>query len=189
MGRQIILTIVWFQFIVSQILAIIMLSSSVSDEIRAGTLNVLMTTPVSSFQIIVGKLLSKLLQIFLLLVISMPLLAIIRVFGGMPWYYVVSSFFITLTAVIFSGSLSLFLSIYFRQAYSVILILLGLYLLIFGIIQLTLGLSQKIYPRAKIYLKSRSEAKKGIEIPMIILAIIILIIGIGGSIISIIPVV
>ncbi len=122
MGQTVIIGIIWFQFIVSQILAIIMLSSSISDEIRTGTLNVLMTTPVNSFQIVTGKLFSKLLQIMLLLAMSLPLLSIIRVFGGIPWNYVIYSLFIILTAVIFAGSFSLFLSVFYRHAHLVIII-------------------------------------------------------------------
>ncbi|UCG49853.1 MAG: ABC transporter permease subunit, partial [Phycisphaerales bacterium] len=85
------------------------------------TLGLLMTTPVNSFQIVIGKLSSKLLQLLLLLAISLPLLAIIRVFGGVPWSYVVSSLCITLTTVIFVGTLSLFFSIFTRRAYAVII--------------------------------------------------------------------
>ena len=58
-GKYIIATTVWFQFLVTQLIAVIMLSSAISDEIRAGTLSVLMTTPINSFQIVIGKLLSK----------------------------------------------------------------------------------------------------------------------------------
>lgn len=130
-GRHIITAIIWFQFIVAQLVAIVMLSSAISDEIRTGTLNVLMTTPISSFQIVMGKLFSKLLQLMLLLAISMPLLAIIRVFGGVPWNYVVSSVCITLCAAIFAGALSLLLSISERRSYAVILSAAILYLLVF----------------------------------------------------------
>ncbi len=131
-GRLITIVIVWFQFIISQILAMVMLSSSISDEIRTGSLNVLMTTPVNSFQIVTGKFFSKLLQIFLLLAISLPLLAIIRVFGGISWDYVVLSLCVTISALIFTGSLSLFLSIFYRQAYSVIVLETIIYLFIFA---------------------------------------------------------
>ena len=131
-GRQLITIISWFQFIAAQFIAIVMLSSSVSDEIHTGTLNVLMTTPISSFQIVTGKLLSKLLQLVILLAISLPLLAIVRVFGGVPWNYVVSSICITMTAVILAGSVSLLLSIIYRHSYAVVLITIVGYLLIFG---------------------------------------------------------
>jgi ABC-2 type transport system permease protein len=130
-GRHIITAIIWFQFIVAQLVAIVMLSSAISDEIRTGTLNVLMTTPISSFQIVMGKLFSKLLQLMLLLAISMPLLAIIRVFGGVPWNYVVSSVCITLCAAVFAGALSLLLSISERRSYAVILSAAILHLLVF----------------------------------------------------------
>ncbi|UCE46799.1 MAG: ABC transporter permease subunit, partial [Phycisphaerales bacterium] len=116
-GKQIIAYIVWFQFIVTQIVAVIMLSTSISDEIYNKTLGLLMTTPVNSFQIVMGKLFSKLLQLILLLAISLPLLAVVRVFGGVPWSYVVSSLSITFTTIIFLGSLSLFFSIFTRKAY------------------------------------------------------------------------
>jgi len=120
-GKTIVTTIVTFQFFATQVIAIIMLSTSISDEIYHRTLGLLMTTPIGSFQIVMGKLFSKLLQIILLLAISLPLLAIVRIFGGVPWNYVLSSLCITLTAVIFAGSLSLYFSINNRRTYVVII--------------------------------------------------------------------
>ncbi|MGD8500040.1 MAG: hypothetical protein PVJ86_05305 [Phycisphaerales bacterium] len=120
-GKTIITTIVTFQFFTTQLIAVIMLSTSISDEVHHRTLGLLMTTPISSFQIVMGKLFSKLLQLILLLAISLPLLAIVRIFGGVPWGYVMSSLCITLTAVIFAGSLSLYFSINNRRAYVVII--------------------------------------------------------------------
>ncbi len=120
-GKTMITTIVTFQFVATQLIAIIMLSTSISDEIHHRTLGLLMTTPISSFHIVMGKLFSKLLQILLLLAISLPLLAVVRVFGGVPAYYLLSSLCITLTAVILAGSLSLLFSISNRRAYVVII--------------------------------------------------------------------
>ena len=131
-GRHIITTIAWFQFVAAQLIAIVMLSSSVSDEIRTGTLSVLMTTPISSFQIVTGKLLSKLLQLMLLLAISLPLLAIVRIFGGVPWDYVASSVCITMAAVMLAGTVSLMLSMIYRHSYTVVMMTILGYLLVFG---------------------------------------------------------
>ena len=121
-GKAIVTYTVWFQFCVTQIVAAIMLSTSISDEIYNRTLGLLMTTPINSFQIVMGKLLSRLLQLTLLLAISLPLLAIVRVFGGVPWSYVISSLCITLATIIFVGSLSMFFSIFTRKAYVVIIL-------------------------------------------------------------------
>ena len=121
-GKHIVICVVWFQYCATQFLAVILLSNSISDEIYHRTLGLLMTTPISSFQIVMGKLFSKLLQLVLLLAISLPLLAFIRVMGGVPWNYVISSLCITLTTVIFVGSLSLFFSIFSRRTYVVIIV-------------------------------------------------------------------
>lgn len=120
-GKTVVSTIVGFQFFATQLIAIIMLSTAISDEVYHRTLGSLMTTPISGFQIVMGKLLSKLLQLILLLAISLPLLAVVRVFGGVPWRYVLSSLCMNLTAVIFAGTLSLYFSIHNRRAFVVII--------------------------------------------------------------------
>jgi len=114
-------TIVWFQFIVTQFVAVTMLSTAISDEIYNKTLGVLMSTPITTFQIVMGKLLSKLLQLLLLIALSLPLLSVIRIFGGVPWNFVISSLCINFTAVLFAGSLSMYFSLSGKKTYEVIL--------------------------------------------------------------------
>jgi len=53
-GKQIVSTIVLFQFCAMQVLAVVMLSSAISDEVYHRTLGTLMTTPISSFQIVLS---------------------------------------------------------------------------------------------------------------------------------------
>ncbi len=120
-GQRIVTTIVFFQFFAMQVLAIVLLSSAVSDEVYHRTLGILMTTPINGLQIVMGKLLSRLLQLVLLLAISLPMLAIVRVLGGVSWGYLLSGLCITLTAAIFAGALSLLFSIRNRHAYGVII--------------------------------------------------------------------
>ncbi|MBN1362331.1 MAG: ABC transporter permease subunit [Sedimentisphaerales bacterium] len=133
-GKEIVMTIVFFQFIATQVLAIVMLSTAISDEVYHRTLGLLMTTPITSLQVVMGKVLSKLLQLGLLLAITLPMLAVVRIFGGIPWGYLLSSFCVTLTAVLFAGSVSLLISINNRRAYAVIIrtgfVLLSFYLII-----------------------------------------------------------
>ncbi len=148
-GLSVILVIVWFQFIASQIIAVIMLSTAISDEIYHKTLGLLMTTPISSLQIVLGKLASRLLQIVLLLGLSLPLLAIVRVFGGIPWSFLLATFALTFTTAVFYGSLSLFHSIFCRRAYAVIIetILVALVLLALLPIALGLGFHDVVSPQ------------------------------------------
>ena len=111
--------ILWFQFLMALLLAAFLLSGAIGDEIRRGSLDALLVTPISSPQIVLGKLFSQLLQLVVLLMVSLPLLAVIRAFGGVPWAQIVSSLCITLTAAIVVGSLSLFLSAANRNAQTV----------------------------------------------------------------------
>ncbi len=119
-GKEIVTTTVLFQFIAVQVLAVIMLSTAISDEVYHRTLGLLMTTPISGLQIVMGKVLSKLLQLLLLLGITLPILAIVRVFGGVSLDYLLSSLCVTLTAVLLAGAVSLLFSIGDRRAYAVI---------------------------------------------------------------------
>ncbi len=66
-GKAVVTAIIWFQFVAAQLIAISTLSNAIGEEINSRTLGVLMTTPITSFQIVFGKLSSKLLHVFLAL--------------------------------------------------------------------------------------------------------------------------
>ena len=58
-------------------------SGAISLEREKQTLELLITTPISSLAIIVGKLLSALVYVFLLIAASVPLMAVVLVLGGL----------------------------------------------------------------------------------------------------------
>ncbi|MHC4718570.1 MAG: hypothetical protein ACYS5V_16495, partial [Planctomycetota bacterium] len=66
-GKKVIYLIIWFQCIAAQLMAVIVTSTSFSDEIRDGTLGMLVTTPLTNLRIVTGKLFSHMLQILVLL--------------------------------------------------------------------------------------------------------------------------
>lgn len=153
MGKAIVSTVVWFQFITGQILATVLLSDAIGSEIRQRTLGVLLTTPVRSVQIVIGKLASKLLQAASFLAISLPMLAVVRVFGGVPWDYVLAGLCITFSAGIFCGSLSLLLSISNRHPYNAVMAVGLWYIVIWGLVPVVLtALSGAGYASTRIVL-------------------------------------
>jgi len=137
-GKDVIAWIVWFQFIAAQMVAIVLMSTSISGEVQKRTLGILRTTPVTSFQIVAGKLLGKLWQIMILLAVSLPLMAIVRVFGGVPWWYVIAGLCCALTAAVFAGAIAMFYSAVLQRAYASILLTLatqvGLYVFVSGVV-------------------------------------------------------
>jgi ABC-type transport system involved in multi-copper enzyme maturation permease subunit len=128
MGKQIISFIVCFQFGMAQVVSIVLLSSAVSEEIYQRTLVPILTTPITYWQIVMGKFLGKLLHVGLLLAISLPLLGMVRVLGGVPWGYVLAGVCMTVTAAMFTGAVALFFSVLCQRAYlSILGVSVGLY--------------------------------------------------------------
>lgn len=134
MGKGIVAMVVWFQFITGQILAAALLGDAISVEIRQRTLDVLMVTPVRSIQIVTGKLVSKLLQAASLLAISLPVLAVVRVFGGVPWDYLIAGLCVTASAGVFAGALSLTLSISNRNPHHAVLAVILWNIMVWGLL-------------------------------------------------------
>ncbi len=109
--------IVWFQFIGAQVVVLLLMSTTISEEVYHRTLGVLMTTPLSSRQVVRNKFFSRLFQVLLLVAASLPLLAAVRVLGGIAWSYVLVSLCVTAATVIFVGSVGLFFSALCRRAH------------------------------------------------------------------------
>ena len=139
LGTLLVILVVWFQFLAAQLLAVISLSTAISDEISRRTLGVLLSTPVTALQVVMGKLTSKLLQIMILLAISLPILAVIRVFGGIPWGFIVAGLCLTVCCAVFVASLSLLCSIHTRHAYWAIFATFMVIAVLFGLLPLLVG--------------------------------------------------
>jgi ABC-type transport system involved in multi-copper enzyme maturation permease subunit len=105
----------WFQFILLLVLAAALTASSVCDEKRTRTLSALMTTPMTSAQIIMGKLFSRMSQLLIIALISAPFLLGVRVFGGLDAEFVLAMTSITITSAIFMASLGVLFSIWFNK--------------------------------------------------------------------------
>jgi ABC-type transport system involved in multi-copper enzyme maturation permease subunit len=110
-GKHIINSILWFQFLVAQGITIVLLSGSVSGEIRRRTLPLLLTTPLSFFQIVWEKVVGGLSYVMILLLCCLPLLSIVRVFGGVPWGFVLTGLAVTVTACLLAGTVATYFSI------------------------------------------------------------------------------
>ena len=109
-GRAIITRIVFFQFFAVQVAVAIILSPSISGELDSGTLAVLKTSLLTNSQIVVGKLVAGVLQVIILLACSLPILMILRSLGGVRWEYVLASLYITFTAAVIAGAVTIAVS-------------------------------------------------------------------------------
>lgn len=90
-------------------------SSSISGERERQTLDLLVGTRLSSFSIILGKLMASLAQIVLLIVVSIPVLSIMFLFGGFSIGNLLIIFAFYIIMAIFFGSIGVFLSTFFKR--------------------------------------------------------------------------
>jgi ABC-type transport system involved in multi-copper enzyme maturation permease subunit len=109
-GQEVFGALVLVETLVVVFLAPAFTSGAISLEREKQTLDMLTATPISSLAIVVGKLLSALAYVFLLIAASIPLTAIVFVFGGVGPDDVVRAYAVLIVSALGLGSLGLFIS-------------------------------------------------------------------------------
>jgi ABC-type transport system involved in multi-copper enzyme maturation permease subunit len=108
-------------------------SGSISLEREKQTLELLIATPISSGAIVVGKLLSALVYVFLLIAASIPLMAVVFVYGGVGPEDVLRGYIVLITAALAFGSFGLLCSSIVKRTTAATAIT------IFGVLAVTVG--------------------------------------------------
>ena len=114
-------------------LAPAMTAGAISLEREKQTLDMLATTPISSLAIVIGKLLSALTYVFILIVASIPLTAMVFVFGGVGPDEVLRGYVVLFVTAIGLGSLGLFISALMQRTQAATVVT------FFGVLALTMG--------------------------------------------------
>ena len=108
-------------------------AGAISLEREKQTLELLITTPISSPAIVIGKLLSALVYLFLLIAASIPLMAVVFVFGGVAPEDVVSGYVVLLATALGLGSFGLLCSSLVKRTTAATAVT------IFGVLAITVG--------------------------------------------------
>jgi len=93
------------------LLAPIFTAGAISQEKDAETFNVLLTTPLTNAQIVLGSLLSRLFFVITLLLSGLPIFCITMLFGGVTGEQIFLSFGIAGCSAIMTGSLAIAISV------------------------------------------------------------------------------
>ena len=108
-------------------------AGAISMEREKQTLDMLTATPISSLAIVVGKLLSALTYVFILIGASIPLTAMVFVFGGVGPDEVLRGYVVLLVTAIGLGSLGLFISAVMQRTQAATVVA------VFAVMALTMG--------------------------------------------------
>ena len=121
-GSAVLTHVGWFHFLVVQLAAVVLMASSISSEARAGSLQVLLATPISGLQVAVGKLLAGLLPCAVLVLVSVPVLTLVGLFGGVDWRSALASAAVTLSAAALSGGVAMWFSAVYQRVEGTLLV-------------------------------------------------------------------
>ena len=93
------------------ILAPIFMAGAIAQEASPRTWEVLLTTPLTRLEIVLGNLFGRLFFILALLFASLPLFAITQFFGGVPGRSIFTSYLIAACAALLVGTIAIALSV------------------------------------------------------------------------------
>ncbi len=109
----------------------IITASSISGERERQTLDIMLTTCMSPFSIVVGKVISAVLRILFFVAASTPIMALAFVVGGLSWGHL---FWFLLTIIllsVFSGSIGILCSALCRRSITAVILSFAFYFMIF----------------------------------------------------------
>jgi ABC-type transport system involved in multi-copper enzyme maturation permease subunit len=114
-GRGIFIGLMLVQTLMVAVLAPAATAGAISSEREHQTLDLLAVTPISSIAIVLGKLVSALAWLFVLILASIPVTAIVFVFGGVAPDDMLRAYIVLFATVIGLGSVGIFFSTLTRR--------------------------------------------------------------------------
>jgi ABC-type transport system involved in multi-copper enzyme maturation permease subunit len=93
------------------VLAPVFMAGAIAQEANPRTWDIMLTTPLSAAQLVLGNLLGRLLFVIALLIASLPLFAVTQYFGGVPGRSIFASYAIAAMAALLVGAIAITLSV------------------------------------------------------------------------------
>lgn len=93
------------------ILSPVFMAGAIAQEANPKTWDILLTTPMSKLEIVLGNLMGRLFFVLALLFASLPLFALTQFFGGVPGKSIIASYIVSAGAAILVGAIAISLSV------------------------------------------------------------------------------
>jgi len=120
------------QVCIVALLVPIITASSISGEKERQTFDIMLTTCMSPFSIVLGKVISAVIRILFYVVGSMPIMALSFVAGGMSWGYLLLLFLAIILLAVFSGSIGIMCSAFSRKSITAVIMSFCVYFAVYG---------------------------------------------------------
>lgn len=134
-------------------------SGSISGEREKQTLDIMLTTPMSPFSIVVGKLWSAMMIVMMYMIASIPVMAIAFVLGGLSWWNLIGLFVMLIYLGIYVGSVGIFCSSVVKKsiAATILTMVIGIGIILGTVLIFTVGASATTLYYASIGASNYSE--------------------------------
>lgn len=93
------------------ILAPVFMAGAIAQEANPKTWDIILTTPMSKLEIVLGNLVGRLFFVLALLFASLPLFALTQFFGGVPGKSIINSYIVSAGAATLVGAIAIALSV------------------------------------------------------------------------------
>lgn len=103
--------IAYLQVALICILSPVFMAGAISHEANPKTWDILLTTPMSKLEIVLGNLFGRLFFVLALLFASLPLFALTQFFGGVPGESIFAAYIVSAGAAILVGTIAIALSV------------------------------------------------------------------------------
>jgi len=110
------LTMTVMQLVVVLLVGPSIIAGTIAQERQRRTIEYLFSTDLSNREIVLGKLVARLIHLFFIVLVGLPVVAIARMLGGVSADLMVQSFIITLSTIAWVGSVSICASVFATKA-------------------------------------------------------------------------
>lgn len=119
------------QLVILGVVVPVRTASAISGEKERQTFDIMMTTSMTPFAVILGKVMTAIVQSMFFVVASMPIMALSFIIGGMSWSYLLWFLCIALLVSLFSASIGILCSSICKRSISAVIMSYGFYLIFF----------------------------------------------------------
>tara|TARA_R110000782_G_scaffold19101_4_gene51995 strand:+ start:3656 stop:5515 length:1860 start_codon:yes stop_codon:yes gene_type:complete len=103
--------VAYLQVFLICVLSPVFMAGAIAQEANPKTWDILLTTPLSKLEIVLGNLLGRLWFVLALLFASLPLFALTQFFGGVPGRSILASYLVAAGAALLVGAIAIALSV------------------------------------------------------------------------------
>ncbi|MBQ4536900.1 MAG: ABC transporter permease subunit [Lachnospiraceae bacterium] len=120
------------QAVIVALIMPILTASSISGEKERQTFDIMLTTCMSPFSIVWGKVVSAVIRILFFVAGSLPIMALSFVVGGLSWLQLLYFLLVIIMLSLFSGSIGIMCSSFCRKSITAVIMSFVIYAVIYG---------------------------------------------------------